>query len=136
MFLHFGYFLRKGVFLQKGFLSAEILSFCRNATVFLQKAFGLSVFLQKPTFLQKSTSFCRNQPLSAETNLFLQKGRYFCQLRLSAENFCFLYPLFLFRPTPFRLISNCSPMDVLLGPVLDWWANIKMSSNTIAITVD
>ena len=106
MFLHFGYFLRKGVFLQKGFLSAEILSFCRNATVFLQKAFGLSVFLQKPTFLQKSTSFCRNQPLSAETNFFLQKGRYFCQLRLSAETFCFLHPLFLFRPTAFRLISN------------------------------
>ena len=106
MFLHFGYFLQKGVFPQKGFLSADILSFCRNAPVFLQKAFGLSVFLQKPTFLQKSTSFCRNQPLSAETNLFLQKGRSFCQFLLSAETFCFLYPLFWFRPISFRLISN------------------------------
>ena len=93
-------------------VSAERLSFCRN-TLFLQKcycisaeSFRLSVFLQKLTFLQKSTSFCRNQPLSAETNLFLQKGRYFCQLRLSAETFCFLYPLFWFLPTLFRLIST------------------------------
>ena len=93
-------------------VSAERLPFCRN-TLFLQKcycisaeSFRLSVFLQKPTFLQKSTSFCRNQPLSAETNLFLQKDRSFCQFLLSAETFCFLYPLFLFRPTPFRLISS------------------------------
>ena len=93
-------------------VSAERLSFCRN-TLFLQKcycisaeSFRLSVFLQKLTFLQKSTSFCRNQPLSAETNLFLQKDRSFCQFLLSAETFCFLYPLFRFRPTPFRLIST------------------------------
>ena len=85
----------------------KILSFCRNTTIFLQKAFSQDVsaeinlsaeiyhFLQKPS-------------LSAEINLFLQKVSSFCQLRLSAETFCFLYPLFRFRPTPFRLISTFS----------------------------
>jgi len=93
-------------------VSAKRLAFCRN-TLFLQKfycisaeSFRLSAFLQKGWILQKSTSFCRNQPLSAETNLFLQKDRSFCQLLLSAETFCFLYLLFRFRPTPFRLISR------------------------------
>ena len=77
MFLHFGYFLRKGVFLQKGFLSAEILSFCRNTTVFLQKAFGPNISAETNLsaetylFLQKQTSFCRKQPLSAERHVFL-----------------------------------------------------------------
>ena len=30
-------------------------------------------------FLQKPTSFCRNQPLSAETDLFLAKPASFCR---------------------------------------------------------
>ena len=89
MFLHFGYFLQKGVFRQKGCLSAEILSFCRNATVFLQKAFGFRPFCRK-------VGFCRNLPLSAETDLFLQKLTSFCRKTGLSVNFCFLQKLSAF----------------------------------------
>ena len=103
MFLHFGYFLRKGLFLQKCSISAYGQSFCRSNTEFLQKAFGKNVSAE--------TNLC------AEIYFFLQKGRSFCQLRIFDETFRFLYPLFRFWPTPFRLISGenlvCRPQSVV-----------------------
>ena len=81
MFLHFGYFLRKGVFLQKGFISAEILYFCRKLLA--------KMFLQKPTCLHNLT-------LSAETNLILQKLTSFCGKAGLSVNFGFLPKLSAF----------------------------------------
>ena len=102
MFLHFGHFLRKGVF--QGFLSAGWLSLCRMV-IYICRNY-ISAESRK---LQIPTTFCRNQPLSAEISLFLKKCMSFCPFRLSAKTFCLRCTCFRFRPWPLRLISRSLP---------------------------
>ena len=82
-------------------VSAERLSFCRN-TLFLQKYYCISAESFWPRCFCRNQPFCRNLPLSAETNLFLQKLTSFCRKAGISVNYGFRPKL-----SAFCILSFC-----------------------------